>query len=226
MKKVAKIIILFLIALALNIVFSNKLYAFEWTTKISQENIAPGDEFYIEISLDCSALNGFKFDISVSDTDCIEIVYNKDGSMKTEYIKDGSWDGNWKFRVFFKAKKAGKANIKIELRTKSFLITWDKKETNLEVTIGKSAEQKAAEEEIQKMQNAWQNIPSDDASADDINTFVQSAAKHSGEASEKDKFYDVELEKLQAWEKTLGKVVMQQYQTYSSVYYKICARIR
>ena len=89
----------------------------------------------------------------------------------------------------------------------------------------KKQEKEKAEEEAQKMQNAWQNIPSKDASAEDINTFVQSATKHKNDTGE-DKFSDVDLDVLQAWEKTIGKVLMQYTQTYSHVYYKISARIR
>lgn len=209
MKKVIKIVILFLLALTLNILFSNKLYAFEWTTKISQENIAPGDEFYIEISLDCSALNGFKSYISVSDTDCIEIVCNKDGSMKTEYIKDGSWDGNWKFRVFLKAKKEGTSNIKINIKSTSFFITWDEKEADIKVTIGKSNEQKEAEKEIKDGQdfqtifeNAYKTIPASDADAETINIFIKSENLY----NEGKKFTnnEISLDIVQKWDKTLG----------------------
>lgn len=208
MKKVIKIVILFLLALTLNILFSNKLYAFEWTTKISQENIAPGDEFYIEVSVDCSAVNGIKYNISVSDPDCIEIVNNKDGSMKQEYINDGSWDGNWRFRVFFKAKKDGTSNIKINMKSTSFLITWDEKEADIKVTIGKSNEQKEAEKEIKdgqdfqtRFENAYKTIPASDADAETINIFIKSESHY----NEGKKFTnnEISLDIVKKWDKTL-----------------------
>lgn len=208
MKKVIKIVILFLLALTLNILFSNKLYAFEWTTKISQENISPGDEFYIEVSLDCSALNGFKSYISVSDTDCIEIVYNEDGSMKTEQIKDGSWDGNWKFRAFFKAKKDGTSNIKINIKSTSFFVTWDEKEADIKVTIGKSNEQKEVEKEIKdgqdfqtRLENAYKTIPASDADAETIDIFIKSESHYN--KGKKFTNNEISLDIVKKWDETL-----------------------
>lgn len=79
--------------------------------------------------------------------------------------------------------------------------------------------------EIEDLVSAWKNIPSANATANEIRDFIQSAVKHKDETGE-DKFSEVTLKTLQSWEKTIEALGMDQILNYSVEYYKICARIR
>lgn len=80
-------------------------------------------------------------------------------------------------------------------------------------------------QEVNELEETWKNIPSKDASADEIRDFIQSAVKHKDETGE-DKFSEVTLKTLQSWQKTIEALGMDQIQNYNDEYWKICARIR
>ena len=82
------------------------------------------------------------------------------------------------------------------------------------------------EEQQEKVENAWQEIPAAGASADEIRDFIRSATAHKEENPKEDKFSEVDLETLQSWQKTIESLGMDQIQNYNDEYWKICKQIR
>lgn len=204
MKKVIKIAILFLLTIALNILFSNKLYAFEWSTKILNNKIVTGDEFCIEITFNYNAFfNNAYLDIE-SDSEYIEIVKNSDGTKKTTTIEDGKW-GKWVLKYHLKAKKSGISKVKITGWTK----LWDDKkmdeqELNISITINKSEEEiniESAQNYNTNIQDAYKTIPSENANAEEIRDFVSSDVTYNNRANLNSDKISIEL--LKKWQVTI-----------------------
>lgn len=204
MKKVIKIAILFLLTIALNILFSNKLYAFEWSTKILNDKIVTGDEFCIEITFNYYAFFNNAYSDIESDSEYIEIVKNPDGTKKTTTIKDGKW-GKWVLQYHLKAKKSGTSNVKITGWTKLWDgVKVDEQELNIPITIYKSEEEiniESAQNYNTNIQDAYKTIPSENAEAETINIFIKSENHY----NEGKKFTnnEISLDIVQKWDKTL-----------------------
>lgn len=204
MKKVIKIAILFLLTIALNILFSNKLYAFEWSTKILNDKIVTGDEFCIEITFNYYAFFNNAYSDIESDSEYIEIVKNPDGTKKTTTIKDGKW-GKWVLQYHLKAKKSGTSNVKITGWTKLWDgVKVDEQELNIPITIYKSEEEiniESAQNYNTNIQDAYKTIPSENAEAEKIRDFVKSDVTYNNSANFNSDKISIEL--LKKWQVTI-----------------------
>lgn len=208
-KKNIKIILSIILFLILLNIKSTNLYA---NTINSNSTIKVGETVKVEVLINDAT------DWKTSDSSIIEIKFSRS---TTESHKVNATDVYHVLNASITGKSEGIATITC-IRKYNARGTVQTQEKTIEITV-----ERDLESEIDELENAWKNIPFANATANEIRDFIQSATNYHKEHPEvEDKFYEVDLETLKSWKKTIETLGMDQINNYSVEYYKICARIR